>query len=221
MAPTTTTTATPTRPACDVNYGQVCENEHGLLEEDWDHDPTASDCQAICQNHPECGFYSHYTEADGHEHWGVCRLYRSCDRLTDHECFDSNDHECNDGPMARPGKKCNCMSGPPQPDLDECGDQPPTPSPCLSDFWPGLKCDEHDNTIQHIENIPDVSDCQAICQNHAGCEYFSHFYETGGKHKADCWLHYQCDHLVDRECERGECFCGPAYPDLDDCSEAP
>merc|ERR1719500_2213770 len=65
MAPTTTTTmpaTSPTRPPCDVNEGQICEGEHKHIE----HINSASDCQAICQNHPECGFWSHYRQGEGH-----------------------------------------------------------------------------------------------------------------------------------------------------------
>merc|ERR1719237_1056688 len=73
---------------------------------------------------------------------------------------------------------CSCQSGGPTPDLDECGDYPPTPLPCIGDFWPGLRCDEHENQIEHITHIPSRSDCQAICQNHEGCEFFSHAWTT-------------------------------------------
>ena len=36
------------------------------------------------------------------------------------------------------------------------------------------RCDEHENQIEHITHIPSRSDCQAICQNHEGCEFWSH-----------------------------------------------
>jgi len=233
-APTTTavptTTAPPTRPPCDVTYGEICEEGHEQEIAHIEHINSASDCQAICQNHGECGFWSHYRQGEGHDHWGHCFLYYSCDRTTDHECFGPEDHECQEvGPDPRPGgHKCNCQSGGPTPDLDECGDAPPTPLPCIGDFWPGLRCDEHENQIEHITHIPSRSDCQAICQNHQGCEFWSHAMDEHGDN-GECWLHYHCDHLVDRECEncfarpghKCGCFCGPKYPDIDDCSEAP
>jgi len=231
MAPTTTTTmpaTSPTRPPCDVNEGQICEGEHNLISH-IEHINSASDCQAICQNHPECGFWSHYRQGEGHDHWGHCYIYTQCDHLTDHECFGPDDHECRDMPHPRPpGHKCSCQSGGPTPDLDECGDYPPTPLPCIGDFWPGLRCDEHENQIEHITHIPSRSDCQAICQNHDGCEFFSHAMDHEGNN-GECWLHYNCDRLVDHECEdclvrpggKCGCFCGPKFPDLDDCSEGP
>merc|ERR1711971_419247 len=199
MAPSTTTTmpaTSPTRPPCDVNEGSICEGEHNLISH-IEHINSASDCQAICQNH--------------------------------HECFGPDDHECGDMPHPRPpGHKCSCKSGGPTPDLDECGDYPPTPLPCIGDFWPGLRCDEHENQIEHITHIPSRSDCQAICQNHDGCEFFSHAMDHEGNN-GECWLHYNCDRLVDHECEdclvrpggKCGCFCGPKFPDLDDCSEGP
>merc|ERR1719244_1398775 len=67
MPPTTATTmpaTSPTRPPCDVNEGQICEGEHNLIEH-IEHINSASDCQAICQNHPECGFWSHYRQGEG------------------------------------------------------------------------------------------------------------------------------------------------------------
>jgi len=211
----------------------ICEEHAGSLIEHIEHISHASDCQAICQNHPECANWSHWLEGDGHDHWGHCTMHTSC-TLTRHECFAIDSHECEHiNPIMRgPEHKCQCQSGGTSPDLDDCGDAPPTPLPCIGDFWPGLRCDEHENTIEHIEHIPSRSDCQAICQNHEGCEFFSHYLDEHGE-KGDCFLHYQCDNLVEKECDAGcfdtgmrpgkhcSCFCGPAYPDLDDCSEAP
>jgi len=231
LPPTATTTlpaTSPTRPPCNVNEGEICEGEHTQIAH-IEHINSASDCQAICQNHPECGFWSHYRQGEGHDHWGHCYIYTQCDHLTNHECFGPDDHECRDMPHPRPpGHKCECQSGGPLPDLDECGDYPPTPLPCIGDFWPGYRCDEHENTIEHIEHISSRSDCQAICQNHEGCEFFSHAMDHEG-HNGECWLHYNCDYWVDHECEdclirpgpKCGCFCGPKYPDLDDCSEGP
>merc|ERR1712130_495884 len=99
---------------------------------------------------------------------------------------------------------------------------------CLALATSGLRCDEHENTIEHIEHISSRSDCQAICQNHEGCEFFSHAMDHEG-HNGECWLHYNCDRLVEHECEdclmrpghKCGCFCGPKFPDLDDCSEGP
>merc|ERR1719430_3011409 len=227
LPPATTTTPTPTRPSCDINFGMICE-DHGEIEH-IEHIHTASDCQAICQNHPECQTWSHWLQAEGHDHWGHCLIHRSCEHFTDHECFELGSHECNEiGPGPRPGgRKCDCQSGAPTPDLEECGDPAPTPLPCLDQFWPGLRCDEHENEIAHIEHISSRSDCQAICQNHAGCEFFSHFMDEHGD-RGDCFLHWNCDHLTDHECEdcfmrphHCSCFAGPKYPDMDDCSEEP
>merc|ERR1711936_465986 len=230
--PSTTTTmpaTLPTRPPCEVAEGEICdEGEHNLIEH-IEHISSASDCQAICQNHPECGFWSHYRQGEGHDHWGHCFIYTTCNELSSHECFGAEDHECQGGAHPRPpGHKCDCQSGGPTPDLDECGDFPPTPLPCIGDFWPGLRCDEHENEIEHITHIPSRSDCQAICQNHEGCEFFSHAMDHEG-HNGECWLHYNCDRLIDHECEdclirpgaKCGCFCGPKFPDLDDCSEGP
>merc|ERR1719516_351785 len=83
MPPTTTTTmpaTSPTRPPCDVNEGQICEGEHNQIAH-IEHINSASDCQAICQNHPECGFWSHYRQGEGHDHWGHCYIYTQCDHL--------------------------------------------------------------------------------------------------------------------------------------------
>ena len=55
MPPSTTTTmpaTSPTRPPCEVAEGEICdEGEHNLIEH-IEHISSASDCQAICQNHP-------------------------------------------------------------------------------------------------------------------------------------------------------------------------
>merc|ERR1712172_31518 len=69
METTTTTTMPATRPPCEVNEGSICEGEHNLISH-IEHINSASDCQAICQNHPECGFWSHYRQGEGHDHWG-------------------------------------------------------------------------------------------------------------------------------------------------------
>ena len=55
----------------------------------------------------------------------------------------------------------------------------------MDSFWPGQvtgppttlilpqRCDDDDN-LGHIEHIQSRSDCQAICQSHTGCAFFSH-----------------------------------------------
>ena len=63
----TTTVVETTQAKCDVNYGVVCDDPHNLIEH-IEHISHASDCQAICQNHGECNFWSHYRQAEGHEH---------------------------------------------------------------------------------------------------------------------------------------------------------
>ena len=80
----------------------MCEEGHEQEIAHIEHINSASDCQAICQNHGECGFWSHYRQGEGHDHWGHCYLYYSCDRTTDHECFGPEDHECREvGPGPR------------------------------------------------------------------------------------------------------------------------
>merc|ERR1711892_1263759 len=76
--PTTTTMAETTIAQCDVNEGAICDEPDNLIEH-IEHISHASDCQAICQNHPECNFWSHYAE-EGHEHWGHCLMYTDCGR---------------------------------------------------------------------------------------------------------------------------------------------
>merc|ERR1712083_400067 len=85
---------------CDVNYGVVCDDPHNLIEH-IEHISHASDCQAICQNHGECNFWSHYRQAEGHEHWGHCLIYYDCTNTVDHECFGDEAHECQ-APMRCP-----------------------------------------------------------------------------------------------------------------------
>ena len=46
----------------------------------------------------------------------------------------------------------------------------------------GLLCDEHDNLIMEVEHLNTPSDCQAICQNEAECNYWSHWREEHGEH---------------------------------------
>ena len=56
-------------------------------------------CQAICQNHPGCGHWSHYREGgDGEHYWGNCFLYTSCQLFTSAQCFGPTDKECRDVP---------------------------------------------------------------------------------------------------------------------------
>merc|ERR1719318_2390155 len=88
----TTTMMETTIAKCDVEYGVVCDDPESLIEH-IEHISHASDCQAICQNHPECNFWSHYAE-EGHEHWGQCLIYLDCLKTTDHECKDEGTHEC-------------------------------------------------------------------------------------------------------------------------------
>jgi len=245
---------------CVVNTGSLCHQEGNLIEH-IEHIHDASDCQAICQNHASCNFWSHYLE-EGGEHWGHCLLHYTCDQQDVAECGGPGDHECpvidtelydkffrylpiNGGYEPRPGgRKCYCMNGANEPDLDECG---AGPLPCLDDFFPGTLCDEEN--LAHIEGISLASDCQAVCQNHVGCEYFSHYTEEGGEHWGHCFLHAQCNGFNNHECnsgghcgwgpqsildifthhrvyedpepfpgERCNCIAGPVYPDIDDCS---
>eukprot|EP00091_Calanus_sinicus_P023529 TRINITY_DN7996_c1_g1_i1.p1 TRINITY_DN7996_c1_g1~~TRINITY_DN7996_c1_g1_i1.p1 ORF type:complete len:305 (+),score=67.14 TRINITY_DN7996_c1_g1_i1:41-916(+) len=224
----TTTMMETTIPKCDVEDGVVCDDPESLIEH-IEHISHASDCQAICQNHPECNFWSHYAE-EGHEHWGHCLMYLDCLKTTDHECFDEGTHECPPQPQhglflpigqenePRPGgKKCYCVSGRNSPDLDECDDGT---SACADEFYPGFLCNEEENLIAEIEGIPNSSDCQAVCQNHDDCEFFNYYVEGL---KGWCQLHSSCSNFVEHEwCteHHGEhsCFAGPKYPDLDDCS---
>ena len=48
----------------DFITGSLCDkHENEILHVT--HIPTASDCQSICQNHPECNFFSHTTRHEG------------------------------------------------------------------------------------------------------------------------------------------------------------
>jgi len=202
--PTGSPTTTP--PICNVTMGTLCDSHNNVILE-VEHLSTPSDCQSICQNHQECNWWSHWVE-EGGEHWGRCYLHYSCDILDDHEC-----REC--GGIMRPGHRCNCQHGTPWPDLDTCDDGQ-VHLPCEDDFIEGSLCDKPGNEILHLTNIPTASDCQAICQNHPDCAFFSHT----TRHKGECWLHYNCDVLVNDipECEENQCVSGPQYPDMDDCS---
>ena len=73
---TTTTTTPPTTTAlarCDVTEGFYCDDEVIATIE---HIPSRSDCQAICQNHPECNWWSFWAEGGG-EHWWVTTVFLS------------------------------------------------------------------------------------------------------------------------------------------------
>jgi len=186
----TTTSLAP----CDVTEGQLCDDEVITTIE---HIPTRSDCQAICQNHPECNWWSHWVEGGG-EHWAECYLQRTCNRPTTHECDHNN----------------QCSYGPPYPDLDNCDDGQEH-LPCEDDFIHGVTCSKGENEIAHMTHMASASDCQAVCQNHPECQFFSH----SSKHE-DCWLHYNCDNYDAHDCQEWEnsCTAGPKYPDMDDCS---
>merc|ERR1711909_242023 len=167
MMPTTTTMADTTLAPCDVTEGVICDDPESLIEH-IEHISHASDCQAICQNHPECNYWSHYAE-EGHEHWGHCLIYTDCGRTTSHECHDEGTHECPPQPPyqnlfqplvhgkePRPGPggpKCHCQSGGNSPDLDECDNGS---SGCEDYFAPGYLCDDGD--LQEIEGITSASD---------------------------------------------------------------
>ena len=109
------------------------------------------------------------------------------------------------------------------------------PGDCSAEFWPGWLCEREGNIIAHLEHINLASDCQAVCQNHPDCSYFSHYTEDGGK--GNCFLHYHCDQVntnlsgpdnctallqvSDKDCAARndyECLAGPQFPDLDDCT---
>merc|ERR1719348_2412830 len=223
MEPTTTTMV-----PCDVDEGVICDDPASLIEH-IEHISHASDCQAICQNHPECNFWSHYAE-EGHEHWGHCLIYTDCGKVTSHECHDAGTHECPPPPPRqslfqplvhgkepRPGPggpKCHCQSGGNSPDLDECDDGS---TGCEDYFAPGYLCDDGD--LQEIEGIASASDCQALCQNHEECQFFSYWTEEHEHERGWCYFHTSCNQIADEECHQwGQCYCGPQYPDLDDCT---
>merc|ERR1712121_183930 len=189
------TTMETTLAPCDVTEGELCDDD---VITEITHINTASDCQAVCQNHPECQFWSHWNE-EGGEHWGTSWLHRSCGWTTDHDCGH---------------RKQNCVYGAPFPDLDNCDDGQEH-LPCEDAFFYGFTCQKGENEIVHIEHMNSASDCQAVCQNHVECEFFSH----SSRHN-DCWLHYNCDKLEDHECREWEdtCVAGPKCPDIDDCS---
>jgi len=181
---------------CDLTEGLLCDEKENLITE-IEGISSASDCQAVCQNHPECQFWSHFVE-EGPEHWGYCWLHLSCDRTTDHDCGH---------------RRRDCVYGTPFPDLENCDDGQQH-LPCEDDFIIGFTCHKGENEIAHIEHMLSPSDCQAVCQNHVECEFFSH----SSRHN-DCWLHYNCDQLEDHDChEEDTCTSGPKYPDFDDCS---
>merc|ERR1711892_949214 len=224
----TTTMAETTIAQCDVTDGVICDEPENLIEH-IEHISHASDCQAICQNHPECNFWSHYAE-EGHEHWGHCLIYTDCGRTTSQECHTGGTHECPqqpphkalfepmvqgiDGPPGPGGPKCHCQSGSNSPDLDECDDGS---IGCADYFSPGYLCDEED--LQEFEGISSASDCQALCQNNNECQFFSYWHEEGPEPRGFCYFHRNCNEIYDEECrEWDQCFCGPAYPDMDDCS---
>merc|ERR1719397_334210 len=193
--PTTTTTqGTTTLVPCDVTEGSYCDDEVISTIENV---ASRSDCQAICQNHPGCNYWSHWVEGGG-EHWAECYLQRTCDFPTSQECDHNN----------------QCSYGPPYPDLDDCDDGQEH-LPCEDDFIYGVSCSKGENEILHITHLDSASDCQAVCQNHPECEFFSH----SSKHN-DCWLHYNCDHYDAHDCDHEDnvCIAGPKYPDFDDCS---
>jgi len=224
----TTTMAETTIPKCDVNEGVLC-NAHGNLIEEIEGISSASDCQAVCQNHGECNYWSHYVE-EGPEKWGYCQLHYDCSSTTDAECYPEGAHECQGNTHevfgelinAAPGDwKCHCQSGAKTPDLDECDDGTThDPNYCNDEFLPGYLCEgagshENGNVIQHIEHISEPSDCQSICQNHPECKYFSHYIEEGGEHWGHCFLHYNCDSLADKDCELlARPGCPPLAPGL-------
>merc|ERR1719154_109125 len=224
-----TTMAETTIAKCDVNDGALCAGPDNLLEE-IEGLSLASDCQAICQNHADCNYWGHYVE-EGPEKWGYCQLYSDCPTTTDAECYPPGAHECGppaaevfgDATNLRPEDwKCNCQSGSNTPDLDEC-DSTTTddPSPCADAFYTGWMCEgashEDENVIQHIEHISEPSDCQAICQNHPECGFFSHYIEGGPEGWGHCFLQYSCENFTDHKCEV-YCISGPQYPEMDDCS---
>jgi len=177
-----------------VTEGYYCDDEVIATIE---HIPTRSDCQAICQNHPECNWWSFWAEGGG-EHWAECYLQRTCDLPSNHDCNHNN----------------QCAYGPPYPDLDNCDDGQEH-LPCEDDFIQGVTCSRGENEIAHITHVASASDCQAVCQNHQECQFFSH----SSRHE-DCWLHYNCDHYENQDCQEWEdsCTVGPQYPDMDDCS---
>ena len=98
--------------------------------------------------------------------------------------------------------------------LDECDNGS---SGCEDYFAPGYLCDDGD--LQEIEGITSASDCQALCQNHEECQFFSYWTEEHGHEKGWCYFHTSCNKIADGECHQwDQCYCGPQYPDLDDCS---
>jgi len=223
----TTTVVETTQAKCDVNYGVVCDDPHNLIEH-IEHISHASDCQAICQNHGECNFWSHYRQAEGHDHWGHCLIYYDCTNTVDKDCFGDEAHECqvsshempddDNEPRPGPGGKCHCTSGGNSPDLDECDDgTTDDPGFCSDDFYAGWLCDEHENLIEHIEHISQASDCQAICQNHDECHFFSHYVDEGHEHIGHCFLHWNCARFNDHECSvLVRPGCPPASPQIED-----
>ena len=74
----------------------------------------AGDCQALCQNHPDCGAWSHYTE-EGHT--GHCLLHPGCGPPSSEGCLPAGDHKCPPPHPATRNSKCWCLSGAPAPDL--------------------------------------------------------------------------------------------------------
>ena len=60
----------------------------------------------------------------------------------------------------------------------------------------GLLCDplHEDNLIIEVTHLQTVSDCQALCQNHPECNFWSHYNEEGGEHWWDIYMIHMCDH---------------------------
>merc|ERR1712142_1126072 len=197
----TTTVVETTQAKCDVNYGVVCDDPHNLIEH-IEHISHASDCQAICQNHGECNFWSHYRQAEGHAHWGHCLIYYDCTNTVDKDCFGDEAHECqvsshempDDDKESRPGPggKCHCTSGGNSPDVDECHEQI---GHCFL-HWNCARFNDHE--------------CSVLVR--PGCPPASPQIE-------DLFLELPTGVSNPKlGAPRCHCVCGPQYPDMDDCS---
>jgi len=150
-------------------------------------------CQDRCRSEisGRCTHFTHFEDQ--------CYLLQNCDSLT--SCV-------------------GCVSGPINPDLDDCpwppvpGSTTLNPVPTTSEvdcsgFQSGYICHSNkSNKPDHIKHIANPAECQALCQERSECAYFSHYHEWLGRHEGHCLLFRRCSMLDVLNCRSpGSIYC--------------
>lgn len=172
--------------SCDsFRSNQICSTRAANLVGEIQGIEEPADCQAECGAAEECNYFTWVRFLGSLGYPSSCILFRSCD--TPEDC----------------GQECEySLLGP---------EAPAYPTVCCDEFRPGQVCDGNiGNIIEALVDVPDIINCQGLCQEVTLCRYFLYDEST-----MRCFLLKDCNSKT--SCD--SCWSGPQFPSYSSCQE--